>query len=182
MDKIKEQASIVSQLLFSADTGDIYKKTLTRTWDILREVGLLLWLVLCLTFVGGEWFYRTAVGLGRSTRTWYIGLSEEKGPSTEPQSITSTGQSLLDTVQSSASYLLAQARQQLGIPEPEPQPAAPPAPVPPVITPFPTPAELPTPSGPPAPVDPPAPAEPQSPVAIVSAGIEDEDELAQEPY
>ncbi|PSR17689.1 hypothetical protein C8255_11385, partial [filamentous cyanobacterium CCP3] len=65
MDKIKEQANVVSQLLFSAETSDIYKKTLTRTWDILREVGILLWLVICLTFVGGEWFYRTAVGLGQ---------------------------------------------------------------------------------------------------------------------
>ena len=78
MDKIKEQATIVSQLLFSGDTGEIYTKTLTRTWDILREIGLLLWLVICLTFVGGEWFYRTAVGLGRSARTWYIGLSEKE--------------------------------------------------------------------------------------------------------
>jgi hypothetical protein len=155
MDKIKEQASVVSQLLFSADTGDIYKKTLARTWDILREVGVLLWLVICLTFVGGEWFYRTAVSLGRSTRTWYVGLSE-KDSSAEPTSMASTGQALLDTVQSSTTYLLSQARQQLGIPEPEPKPpvaAAPPAkpaaavaPVAP--TPTPTPATEPPVSAP----------------------------------
>lgn len=174
MDKIKEQANIVSQLLFSAETGDIYKKTLTRTWEILRELGLLLWLIVCLTFVGGEWFYRTAVGLGRSTRAWYISLSE-KDPSTEPQSITSTGQALLDTVQSSTSYLLAQARQQLGIPEPEPQP---PVPAPPVTPPFPTPVEPPAPSGPPAPAEPPTPAEPPSPVATVSADLDEDDDLA----
>ncbi|MEA5447378.1 hypothetical protein VB780_02275 [Leptolyngbya sp. CCNP1308] len=177
MDKIKEQASIVSQLLFSADTGDIYKKTLARTWDILREVGLLLWLVLCLTFVAGEWFYRTAVGLGRSTRAWYVNLSE-KDPNTEPQSMTSTGQALFDSVQSSAAYLLAQARQQLGIPEPEPQPSAPPVPSPPVTPPFPTPDEPPTPSGPPAPAEPPTPDELPSPVATVSADIADDDDLA----
>lgn len=183
MDKIKEQASIVSQLLFSADTGDIYKKMLARTWDILREVGLLLWLVICLTFVGGEWFYRTAVGLGRSTRAWYVSLSE-KDPSTEPQSITSTGQALLDTVQSSTSYLLAQARQQLGIPEPEIQPTTPPVPAPPVTPPFPapidppSPAEPPSPSGPPAPAEPPTPAEPPSPVATVSAELDDGDDIA----
>ncbi len=175
MDTIKEQANLVSQLLFSTDTGDIYKKTVARTWDILREVGVLLWLVICLTFVGGEWFYRTAVGLGRSTRRWYIDLSE-KDTSADAQPITSSGQVLLDTVQSSTSYLLAQARQQLGIPEPEPKPPAPPAPAPPVAPPFPTPDE-PTPSGPPAPVEPPTPAEPLSPVATVSAQVEDEDGL-----
>jgi len=131
MDKIKDQVNIVSQLLFANDTGDIYKKTLTRTWDILREVGILLWLVLCLTFVGGEWFYRTSVGLGRSTRAWYTELSQ-KDSSVEAQPITSTGQALFDTVKSSTSYLLAQARQQLGLPEPPPPDpvAATPAPKP----------------------------------------------------
>ena len=176
MDTIKEQANTVSHLLFSTDTGDIYKKALARTWDILREVGLLLWLVVCLAFVGAEWFYRTAVGLGRSTRAWYIGLSE-KDP-TDAQSMTSTGQALLDTVQSSTAYLLAQARQQLGIPEPEPQPATSPVPAPPVTPPFPTPVEPPTPSGPPAPTEPTIPDEPLSPVATVSAGLEEDDDLA----
>jgi hypothetical protein len=139
MDKIKDQANIVSQLLFANDTGDIYKKTLTRTWDILREVGILLWLVLCLTFVGGEWFYRTSVGLGRSTRAWYTELSQ-KDSSVEAQPITSTGQALFDTVKSRTSYLLAQARQQLGLPEPPPPDpvAATPAPKPvaPVAPPY----------------------------------------------
>lgn len=153
MDTIKDQANIVSQLLFSTDTGEIYKKAFARTWDIIREVGVLLWLVICLIFVGGEWFYRTAVGLGRSTRAWYIGLGE-KSPSTDVQPVASTGQALLDTVQTGTAYLLTKARQQLGIPEPAPEspavaaPAkpAPPAPVAspeatPEVTPEATPAE-----------------------------------------
>ncbi|TVQ11116.1 MAG: hypothetical protein EA368_06100 [Leptolyngbya sp. DLM2.Bin27] len=170
MDTIKEQANVVGQLLFSGETGEIYKKTLTRTWDILREVGVLLWLVVCLTLVGGEWFYHTAVGLGRSTRTWYAGLGEQS-PSTDAEPVAATGQALLDTVQSGTSYLLAQARQQLGIPAPEPQPT----PAPPVASP---PVEAPTPSGPPAPAEPPALAEPLAPVATVSAELDDEEEPA----
>jgi hypothetical protein len=158
MDKIKDQANIVSQLLFANDTGDIYKKTLTRTWDILREVGILLWLVLCLTFVGGEWFYRTSVGLGRSTRAWYTELSQ-KDSSVEAQPITSTGQALFDTVKSNTSYLLAQARQQLGLPEPPP-------PDPVAATPAPKPV---------APVaPPPAPVAPTMTEVATTDGAEDE--------
>jgi hypothetical protein len=158
MDKIKDQANIVSQLLFANDTGDIYKKTLTRTWDILREVGILLWLVLCLTFVGGEWFYRTSVGLGRSTRAWYTELSQ-KDSSVEAQPITSTGQALFDTVKSKTSYLLAQARQQLGLPEPPP-------PDPVAATPAPKPV---------APVaPPPAPVAPTMIEVATTDGAEDE--------
>jgi hypothetical protein len=125
MDKIKEQANVVGQLIFSSDTGDTYKKTLLLTWKILRETGVLIWLVLCLTFVGGEWFYRTSVTLGRNARVWYSNLGET--PEGEgADAATSTGQALLETVQSSTSYLLSQARQQLGLKEPAPIP--PPAP------------------------------------------------------
>ena len=173
MDKIKEQANIVSQLLLASDTGEIYTKTLTRTWDILREIGILLWLVICLTFVGGEWFYRTAVSLGRSTRTWYNSLGE-KGPDVEPQSIASTGEALLDTVKSGTTYLLNQARQQLGIPAPEP--ITPPAS--PAKSPSPTPVDPPSASGPPTTVEPSISTEPATPTATILPEAEDEDDLA----
>jgi hypothetical protein len=140
MDKIKEQANQVGQLVFAAETGELYKKTFARTWQILRETGILLWLVICLTFVGGEWFYRTSVSLGRNARSWYNSLGE-KAEATEADSIGSTGQALLDTVKSGTTYLLTQARQQLGLKEPAPlptvtTPAAPPAPEPPAAAPV----------------------------------------------
>lgn len=120
MDKIKEQANTVGQLVFSSETGDLYKKTLTRTWDIIRETGLLLWLVVCLTVVGGEWFYRTSVGLGRSARDWYTTFSEKSTATTEAQPLGSTGEALLGIVKSSTSNLIGQARKQIGLPDPEP--------------------------------------------------------------
>jgi hypothetical protein len=145
MDKIKDQASVVSQLVFAGETGEIYKKMLSRTWDILRETGILLWLVICLTFVGGEWFYRNSVSLGRIARTWYANLSTKSADAESP-SMEATGVALLGSVKSGAVYLLSQARQQLGLPDPEPTapvaqansgaPPAPPAPVvdPPTLT------------------------------------------------
>ncbi len=135
MDKIKEQANLVSQLVFSSETGDIYKRTLTRTWDILRETGILLWLVICLTFVGGEWFYRTSVKLGRNTRTWYEGLTSKDTTAADGQPMQATGQALVGSVQSGTAYLLTQARRQLGIKEPDPvsPPAATTPPAPPAV-------------------------------------------------
>lgn len=127
MDKIKAQANKVSQLVFSAETGAAYKKVLTLTWDILRETGILLWLVICLLFVGVEWFYFTSVRLGRQARAWYENLGQTS-PDTEPQSATSTGQAILNVGQSGVNYLLTQARQQLGMKAPEKPPAPTPAP------------------------------------------------------
>jgi hypothetical protein len=123
MDKIKQQANTVSQLVFSADTRDTYQKTLGLTWDILRETGILIWLVICLAFVGGEWFYRNSVRLGRNTRLWYNTLGE-KADGSEAQSAASTGEALLGSVKSGSAYLLSRAREQLGLPEPEPMPEA----------------------------------------------------------
>lgn len=154
MDKIKEQANAVGQLVFSSETGDLYKRTLTRTWDIIRETALLLWLVVCLTVVGGEWFYRTSVGLGRSARDWYTTFSEKSTATTEAQPLGSTGEALLGMVKSSTSNLISQARKQIGLPAPEPTapaaatpkpaapPAAPPAAAPPAAAPSTPPASF----------------------------------------
>ncbi|QQE64980.1 hypothetical protein GFS31_16650 [Leptolyngbya sp. BL0902] len=124
MDKIKEQANVVGQLVFSGETGEIYKKMLTRTWEILRATGLLLWLVICLTFVGGEWFYRNSISLGSRTRVWYTNFST-KSADAEPLSMETTGAALLDTIKSGSAYLLSQARQQLGLPASTPAASAP---------------------------------------------------------
>lgn len=119
MDRIKEQSNRVSQLVFAPETGDTYKKTLTLTWNILRETGLLVWLVICLVFVGTDWFWNKSIKLGRDARVWYSTLGEK--PATSEQSLAEKSQSLLEVGKSGTAYLLAQARQQLGLPQTEPE-------------------------------------------------------------
>ncbi|MFH7241928.1 MAG: hypothetical protein ACHWZW_03655 [Spirulina sp.] len=167
MDKIKEQANVVSQLVFSGDTGEIYKKMFNRTWEILREAGVLVWLVVCLTFVGGEWFYRNSVSLGRSTRVWYTNFST-KSAEAEAPSMEATGEALLGSLKSGTAYLLSQARQQLGLPEPEP--TAPPV----ASAPKPVASQPPAPPAPPAPPVVEPPATPFTPPAAPAAADEDD--------
>lgn len=113
MGKIKDQTNTVRQLLFSADTAATYQKALTLTWDILRETGILIWLILCLTVVGAEWFWKTAIRLGYRGRSWYEDLKTPA--SEEPKSASAIGQSILGSLGSSTETLLYQAKQQLGI-------------------------------------------------------------------
>ncbi|HEY9879547.1 MAG TPA: hypothetical protein V6D29_13910 [Leptolyngbyaceae cyanobacterium] len=147
MDRIKDQSNRVSQLVFAPETGATYKKTLTLTWDILRETGLLVWLVICLVFVGTDWFWNNSIRLGRNARAWYDGLGE-KSESSE-QSLAEKSQSLLEVGKSGAAYLLAQARQQLGMPQPQPDvavtPAAPKVAAAPAPTPVPASTSVPIP-------------------------------------
>ncbi|MBE7380416.1 MAG: hypothetical protein F6J95_003265 [Leptolyngbya sp. SIO1E4] len=125
MDKIKDQSSKVRKLIISGETGSIYKKALILTWNILRETGVLLWLVICLAFVLVEWFWKTSLALGLKARGWY---EEVKTPSNEePKSASEMGQSVLTALNSSTENLLYQAKQQLGIDAepPAPKPVAP---------------------------------------------------------
>jgi hypothetical protein len=140
MDTIKVQANKVSQLIFASDTGSTYQKALTLTWDILRETALLIWLVICLIFVGAEWLWNTAIDLGQKVRAWYESLGEKKAEPGEPQSFESISKSVLSAGESGAAFLLYRAKQQLGIDAEPPapktvkkpeasKPVAPPAPV-----------------------------------------------------
>lgn len=136
MEKIKTQANKVRELVFAADTGATYKKTLVLTWNILRETGLLLWLVVCLLFVGGEWFWQNSISLGRKLRVWYDQM--QTSDASESKSATEIGQSALTALHSGAETLLYQAKKQLGInaepPAPKRSPNPRPTPHPPTPT------------------------------------------------
>lgn len=123
MDRIKDQSNKVGQLLFSADTGTTYRQALTLTWAIIREIGVLLWLVICLVLVGGEWLWQTAIRLGQQGRSWYEDLKTPKAK--PPKSASAIGQSILTSLNTGTGAILYQAKQQLGM---DALPAASPSP------------------------------------------------------
>lgn len=127
MDKIKKQSSKVGELIFSIETGTVYRRALTLTWDILRETGILLWLILCLVFVGAEGFWHASIHLGTNARKWYEGLKEPK-PEEEPKSASEIGQSMMTALGASTANLLYQAKKQLDIDAEPPAPKSAPAP------------------------------------------------------
>ncbi|MDX2229624.1 MAG: hypothetical protein NW220_08300 [Leptolyngbyaceae cyanobacterium bins.349] len=128
MDKIKAQADKLWQLISNPSTGDAYKQTLALTWTILKETGLLLWLVICLVLVLGDWFWKYSFQAGQNTRNWVNELQTQSTTPTESSGDfwSQTGKSLLAAGQNSVNAALNTARGQLGI-------EAPPAPTPKAI-------------------------------------------------
>lgn len=124
MEKLKSQVGKLGDIIFDAETGATYKQAVTLTWEIVRETGLLLWLTICLVFVGAEGFWQKSIALGRASRNWYEGLQAPK--ETESKSATEMGQSALSALGLGAKTLLYQAKQQLDIeaepPAPKPRP------------------------------------------------------------
>lgn len=148
MDKIKAQADKLWQLISNPSTGAAYQQTLALTWTILKETGLLLWLIICLVLVLGDWFWQYSFTTGQNTRTWLnqlqtksaIATANGEGEASGGNFWSETGKSLLTAGQSSVNAALSTAREQLGIAAP-PAPA-PTAPAPATPKPAPTPAEM----------------------------------------
>lgn len=119
MDRIRVQAAKFWQLLTAPDTLESYKKVGSLTWDILKEAGLLVWLVICLVLVAFEWLWKTAFGAGQNFRDW---VNQLEG--TGDRAASEAGRAFLSATKNTLGYTLTQAKTQLGIPltvEPEPK-------------------------------------------------------------
>ncbi len=114
MNPIQTQVAKLWDLLFSPTTGETYKKALLLTWDILRESARLVWLVLCLGFIFVDWARVNSVRSGQELRQWYDNIEEPKASNLWNE----TGRAVLAVSNSSLSYVMSQARTELGIPAP----------------------------------------------------------------
>ncbi len=130
--QIQSQASKVWQIIKDPATGATYTQTASTTWIILKETGYLLWLVVCLGLVFGDWIWRTGYRTGWSTREW-INNFEKPSPDRLAQD---AGQGLLQASKTAVASAVSTAKSQLGIEDkPEPVLASPTPPKPPAPTP-----------------------------------------------
>lgn len=145
------QANKVWQLLTAPTTASAYRQAVDVTWTILRETAQLLWLVLCLVLVAGDWFWKQSIAAGRSTRDWVDNLNAEPTTTTDPgQKAAQVWQNLVAFSQTTSQSMIVKARQQLDLPsepavtaspaQPKPQPK-PAVPAPPQAAEQPTAAE-----------------------------------------
>ncbi len=115
MDRIQTQASKIWDLLFANETAATYQKALNLTGTFLTELAQLVWLIVCSVFVFGAWVGDASMKAGQSIREWVDRQSSGAVKPASQKSVTAAGKSLLDTGRDGAAYLLAQAREQLGL-------------------------------------------------------------------
>ncbi len=139
MERIQAQANKLWQIISSPSTVKAYQETLALTWAILKETGQLLWLVLCLGLVAGDWFWKKSYKAGQDARVWIDAMqTRAETPEAEGAEATSTanfltetGKSLLSAGQAGVTLVLNTAKEQLGLEVK----SAPPAQLAPVATP-----------------------------------------------
>lgn len=152
---IRSQATKVWGMIKDPATGATYNQTVSTTWTILKETGYLLWLVVCLTLVFGDWIWHTGYRTGWSTREW---INNFEKPKTD-RIAQDAGQGMLEASKSALASAITTAKNQLGI-EAQPEPLLASG-TPPTSTPEPTPAPTPTPT-PAPPLKPSTPPTPDS--------------------
>ncbi|MCM1983939.1 hypothetical protein [Lyngbya confervoides] len=137
---LENQAKVWVQTLSSQQTLSAYQAVLESllatlralwealkvTWDILKETGKLLWLVLCLGLVAFDWIWDGGSQLVSKTKAI---TKQASNPSSEHY-FADASKALLEASKSSAVKAVAQAREQLGLPQqdrparPDPQPGS----------------------------------------------------------
>lgn len=142
MERIQAQANKLWQLISSPSTAKTYQQTLALTWSLLQETGQLLWLVLCLGLVAGDWFWKKSYKAGQDTRVW-VDTLQTKAATPDPEAeaadvatstanfLSETGKSLLSAGQNGLTSALNTAKAQLGM-----EIKAPPAKRAPIATPL----------------------------------------------
>jgi hypothetical protein len=143
-NQIQTQASKVWQTVTDPSTAATYQQTLTVTWSILKETGYLLWLVVCLVLVFGEWIWKTGYRTGWNFRGW---INSFEQPSAD-QVLSETGKSILEVGKTTAAAAIAAAKDQLGIEDKPEPPLVTSSPRPPKPDPVPQPTPVATPEPP----------------------------------
>lgn len=110
-NQIQAQTAKVWQTITDPATANSYKQVVVVTWNIIRETAVLVWLILCLVVVLGDWLWRNSYRAGRNVRNW---VTHFKQPDPN-QLFSTTGQRLLESGRTSVDRAIAAARSQIGI-------------------------------------------------------------------
>ncbi len=128
--QLQNQLNVWWQTVSSEETFNTYQKTIQITWQILQETARLLWLFLCLGLVLFTWIGETTQQSGQQLKTWVDSIPEPKA-----EHLWSEVSTRLSSVsRSSATSMVAQAREQLGLSTAAPKKAAALSSPPPTVT------------------------------------------------
>ncbi len=139
---VQTQASKIWQTLTAPETAATYAKAVTLTWTLLKDIGYIIWLVLCLGLVAGEWIWKTGYKTGWEVRDWVNNLDRPKVDTAGISSESSA--TLVESLKEGLSNALIAAKTQLGMEvsvdetrqSPAKVAAPPPPPAPPVSLPV----------------------------------------------
>jgi hypothetical protein len=132
-----DQVNVWWKTVTDKESLGTFQKTIQFIWNILLETGRLLWLVLCLGLVLATWIWTSSKTSSQKLQAWYQNIPEPKSERVWAE----VSQFLVSASRTTATNMMTQAREQLGLPTSEaPTPivkAVTAAPAPPAAVPSP---------------------------------------------
>jgi hypothetical protein len=128
MNPIQHQFTLLSQTLFAQDTGVTYKQAAVKTWEVLKQTALLIYLLALLVVVVLVWLWSTGFRKGYCFRKWL----ETEQPTLE-RLLLEAGKLLLKPFELVADWSQSQVKELLGIEVKALAPAADPKALAPVV-------------------------------------------------
>ncbi len=110
--QLQNQFNVWWQTVATKETFDTYQKAIQLTWRILQETARLLWLFLCLGLVLFTWLWETSQRSGQQFKAWIDSIPEPKAEYIWAE----TGARLASFSRFSATSIVSQAKEQLGLP------------------------------------------------------------------
>jgi hypothetical protein len=107
-----DQVNVWWKTVSDKDSLGTFQKTILFIWNILRETGRLLWLVLCLGLVLITWIWTSSKTSSQKFQAWYESIPEPKSEHVWAEA----SQFLASASRSTAANVMVQAREQLGLP------------------------------------------------------------------
>ena len=112
-NRIQQQATKVWQAASEPGVIGAYTQALTLTWNLIKEVAILVWLVLCLVLVAGDWLWINGKAAISNLQTWFSRMKEVE--TTEVAS--DAGKVLANVSKQGATAIVSYAKTQLGLQE-----------------------------------------------------------------
>jgi hypothetical protein len=107
-----DQVNVWWKTVTDKDSLGTIQKTIQFIWNILLETGKLLWLVLCLGLVLATWVWTSSKTSSQKLQAWYQSIPEPKSEHVW----TEASQFLVSAGRTTATNMMTQAREQLGLP------------------------------------------------------------------
>jgi hypothetical protein len=106
-----DQVTVWWKTVSDKDSLGTFQKTILFIWNIVRETGKLLWLVLCLGLVLGTWIWTSSKTSSQKLQAWYESIPEPKSEHVWAE----VSQFLASAGRTTATSMMTQAREQLGL-------------------------------------------------------------------
>ncbi len=109
------QLNKLQELVFNRESALTFAQSIRLMATVVKEFATLLWLTVCYGLVALSWLGNWAVQSGQQAKGWWIEFKQRRSQQSTTEIAAETGKSVLHRSHAIVSYVVRQARKQVGL-------------------------------------------------------------------